>query len=126
LSSESDAPSGKKIKSSDGNFFVPVVFTPHLQHIASKVSIGDIVILCNYIAQPISCNDVVLFCLHVSVMGASQPIIGDPLDYKVINACNVQRDDVSAEGKAFVSVVTEGFVRNVVEIPATGHSMVEL
>jgi hypothetical protein len=88
-----------------------VVFTPHLQHIASKVSLGEIVILRNYIAQPVSRNDVALICLDVSVTGTSHPIIGDPLDYKVINACNVQREDVSVEGQAFVSALAEDFCK---------------
>ena len=103
-----------------------MVFTPHLQHIASKVSLGEIVILRNYIAQPVSRNDVALICFDVSMTGTSHPIIGDPLDYKVINACNVQRKMSAWKVRHLFQRSQRIFVRNVVEIPAAGHSMVQL
>jgi hypothetical protein len=60
-----------------------------LHHLGSELHQGDIVTLTNYISQCVKDDNIVIICLGITVVAASEGIIGNPsefvLELQIIN-----------------------------------------
>jgi hypothetical protein len=78
---------------SDGAYFSPMFFSSQLLSIAHLLSVGDVIIIKNYISQPVLDGNVVVICLDVSVTGTSLSVIGNPSEYKLQpTSCIISRN----------------------------------
>jgi hypothetical protein len=58
-----------------------MVLARWLHHLGSELHQGDIVKLTNFISQHVKDNKVVIICLGITVITASEAIIGNPSDF---------------------------------------------
>jgi len=70
---------------SDGSHRSPMILARRLSDLGSKLRIGDIVTLTNYISQRLDDNKVVIICLDMTLMDLSLDIIGDPMDFVLVS-----------------------------------------
>jgi len=101
---------------SDGSHRSPMILARRLSDLGSKLHIGDIVTLTNYISQRLDDNKVVIICLDITLMDHSVDIIGDPMDFVMVSEIT--------EPIVFIGNSVTGFLVNVSRIPVIGSCWV--
>ena len=85
FSDTSNNPVHVEVTFSDGSHRSPMILARRLSDLGSKLRIGDIVMLTNYISQRLDDNKVVIICLDMTLMDHSLDIIGDPMDFVMVS-----------------------------------------
>jgi len=85
FSDTSLSPVHVEVTFSDGCHRSPMILARRLSDLGSKLRIGDIVTLTNYISQRLDDNKVVIICLDMMLMEYSLDIIGDPMDFVMVS-----------------------------------------
>ncbi len=62
-----------------------MILARRLSDLSSKLRIGDIVTLTNYISQCLDDNKVVIICLDITLMDHLVDIIGNPMDFVMVS-----------------------------------------
>ncbi len=77
----SNTPVRVQVALSDGIHCSSMILARRLHHLGSKLHQGDIVKLTNCISQRVKDDKVVIICLDITVVAASEAIIGNPSDF---------------------------------------------
>jgi hypothetical protein len=77
----SNTPVRVQVTLSDGIHFSSMTLARWLHHLGSELHQGDIVMLTNYISQRVRDDKVVIICLDITVVTASEGIIGNPSEF---------------------------------------------
>jgi hypothetical protein len=88
FSDTSLSPVHVEVTFSDGCHRSPMILARGLPDLGSKLRIGDIVTLTNYISQRLDDNKVVIICLDMTLTDHSLDIIGDPMDFVMVSEIN--------------------------------------
>jgi hypothetical protein len=100
-----DTPVRVQVTLSDGIHFSSMTLARRLHHLGSELHQGDIVTLTNYISQRVKDDNVVIICLDITVIAASEGIIGNPSEFvselQIINQPSVVSTAKDVINKSF-------------------------